>query len=95
MDTYVRARARVVTFLTTRRAGLEMLLDLDDLGLLEDVHGASETLERLVHLLGLDDLGLLEDVHAAGEALQRLGDLISLDWWEHRVQFSSDTLLGR
>mgnify|MGYP001060077894 CR=1 FL=1 len=44
-----------MSFLATSGAGLAHLLGLDDLGLLEDVHGASKTLERLVHLLGLDD----------------------------------------
>ena len=69
-----------MSFRTTSRAGLEMLLGLDDLGLLEDVHASGEALKRLGDLLGLDDLGLLEDVHASGEALQRLGDLLGLDW---------------
>ena len=72
-----------------------MLLRLDDLGFLEDVHAAGETLQRLGGLLRLDDLRLLEDVHAAGEALQRLGDLLRLDRREHRTQFRGDTLLSR
>ena len=71
-----------------------MLLGLDDLGLLEDVHGVSETLQRLGDLLGLDDLRLLEDVHTSGETLKRLGDLLHLDRREHRAQFSGDTLLS-
>ena len=71
-----------------------MLLLLDDLRLLEDVHAAGEALERLGDLLGLDDLRLLEDVHASGEALKRLGDLLGLDGREHRTQFSGDTLLS-
>jgi len=72
-----------------------MLLGLDDLRLLEDVHAAGEALQRLGDLLGLDDLRLLEDVHAPGEALQRLGDLLGLDWCDRRTQFSGDTLLSR
>ena len=72
-----------------------MLLGLDDLGFLEDVHGAGKTLERLAHLLGLDDLGLLEDVHGAGEALEGLAHLLGLPGGENRAQFSSDTLLGQ
>jgi hypothetical protein len=63
-----------------------MLLGLDDLGLLEDVHAASEALERLAHLLGLDDLGLLEDVHAASEALERLAHLLGLRGGEDEVR---------
>ena len=42
-----------MSFLTTHRAGLEMLLDLDDLGLLEDVLAAQKALEGLAHLLRL------------------------------------------
>ena len=83
-----------MSFLTTSRAGLEMLLLLDDLRLLEDVHASGEVLKRLGDLLGLDDLRLLEDVHASGEALKRLGDLLGLDGREHRTQFSGDTLLS-
>ena len=84
-----------MSFLTTSRAGLEMLLGLDDLRFLEDVHAAGEALQRLGDLLRLDDLGFLEDVHAAGETLQRLGDLLRLDRREHRTQFRGDTLLSR
>ena len=43
-----------MSFLTTSRAGLEMLLGLDDLRFLEDVHAAGEALQRLGDLLGLD-----------------------------------------
>jgi hypothetical protein len=56
-----------------------MLLDLDDLGFLEDVRAANESLEVLAHLLGLDDLGFLEDVRAVGETLECLGHLLGLD----------------
>ena len=62
-----------------------MLLGLDDLGLLEDVHASGEALERLVHLLGLDDPGLLEDVHASGEALERLAHLLCLEGRKHHA----------
>ena len=71
-----------------------MLLGLDGLGLLEDVHAAGEALESLAHLLGLDDLGLLEDVHAAGEALKGLAHLLGLEGRKHRAQLCGSALLS-
>jgi len=77
-------------FLTACRAGLKMLLGLDGLGLLEDVHAAGEALEGLAHPLGLDDLGLLEDVHAAGETLKGLAHLLGLDERLHHLLLLRD-----
>ena len=65
-----------MSFLATRRAGLEVLLVLDDLRLFEDVHAARETLERLGDLLVHDDLRLFEDVHAARETLESIVHLL-------------------
>ena len=75
-----------MSFLATRRAGLEMLLGLDDLRLFEDVHAARETLERLGDLLVHDDLGLLEDVRAARETLEAIVHL--LGDWEHPCELA-------
>jgi hypothetical protein len=72
-----------------------MLLDLDDLGFLEDVRATGKTLEGFAHLLDLDDLGFLEDVRATGKTLKRFAHLLDLLGGENRAQFSNDTLLGR
>ena len=72
-----------------------MLLDLDDLGFLEDVLAVAETNEGLGRLLDLDDLGFLEDVRATGKTLEGFAHLLDLPGGENRAQFSNDTLLGR
>ena len=72
-----------------------MLLDLDDLGFLEDVLAVAKTNEGLAHLLDLDDLGFLEDVRATGKTLEGFAHLLDLLGGENRAQFSNDALLGR
>ena len=93
-ETDVGARARVVSFLTARRAGLEMLLDPDDLGLLEDVHASSETIEAIVHRLGGGEHPC-EITHPHHVRLHRsLGDLLGHQCGENRTQLGTGTHLG-
>ena len=63
-----------------------MLLDLDDLGFLEDVRATGKTLKRFAHLLDL--LGGENRAQFSNDTLLGRGG-------EHRAQFSNDTLLGR
>ena len=95
------ARARVVTLLATRRAGLERLLGLDDLGFLEDVLASGETLERRAHHLRFGDQARTRREHLPDLLLQRHETLTPnmLNWVgdcrKNRTQLSGDTLLSR
>jgi len=86
-----------VSFLATRRAGLEVLLgldNLDNLGLQEDVLAAIETLEAIVHLLGGGEHPC-ELAHPRHVRIhKRLGDLLGLQGGKHRTQLGRDTHLG-
>jgi hypothetical protein len=89
-----------VSFLAASGAGLEMLLDLDDLRFLEHLQGVGETFERLVHLLDLaggaeDEVRKLAGALVVTRAVAPRADLLGLDDGKNRAQFSSDTLLGR